>query len=69
MKKTGSENPISGQCAGDLVEERIGPRRGKDPDWQRRDQQRKYLRRTDNAEGRRQALQDQRIDIYPTGEE
>ncbi len=53
--------------AGDLVKDRIGPRRRKDAHRQG-DQQCQNLRGADNAKRRRQALQDQRIDVNATDE-
>ena len=53
-----------GERVGDLVEDRIGPRRGIDADRDR-DRQRQQLRRADHIERRRQALQDQRVDVHP----
>ena len=56
-----------GERAGDLVEERVGPRRRVDADRQR-DQQRQDLRGADDEQRRRQALQDQRVDVDAAGE-
>ncbi len=51
-----------GKRVGDLVEDRIGPHRGIDADRQR-DRQRQNLRRADHEQRRRDALQDQLVDV------
>ena len=67
VKNVGKAKPMKRQCAGDLVEDRIGPRRRIDADRQRH-QQREHLRRADHGQRHRQALQDQRVDVDPADE-
>ena len=55
------------QRAGDLIEDRVGPRGGKDAD-RNGDQDRQDLRRADDEQRRRQPLQDQLVDVHAADE-